>query len=120
MPDRNPNRALRRTTRSVLFALLTVAGSGGEFARGDDTEPVSGSANQSLNQFFDANPDCLAVTDQCRVCSRSGADNVVCSNVGIACIAGEWSCARKSSDPASPTEAHAPKNDGSSPVPSKK
>jgi hypothetical protein len=39
-----------------------------------------------------AHPTCGAFTDACRICSI-GPDGPVCSNVGIACVAGEWTCA---------------------------
>ena len=48
------------------------------------------------DEVLRAHPACRAYTDECRVCSI-GPDGPVCSNVGIACVAGEWTCA---SDPA--------------------
>jgi hypothetical protein len=53
-----------------------------------------------------ASPDavdaaCVAWTDGCRTCKRTGAD-IVCSNIGIACQPGQDRCTARQSDKKSP------------------
>jgi hypothetical protein len=39
------------------------------------------------------NPACHIYSDGCQMCA-TGGDSFECSNPGIACIGGEWSCVR--------------------------
>jgi hypothetical protein len=49
----------------------------------------------------DVDAACMAWTDGCRTCMRTGAD-VVCSNIGIACQPGQDRCTARQSDKKSP------------------
>ena len=66
---------------------------------------VPKSSLPSLKEFLATTPDCAEATDQCRVCKISNADDVSCSNVGIACQPRAWSCTSKRSQTPSPAPA---------------
>jgi hypothetical protein len=53
------------------------------------------------DEVLRAHPACRAYTDECRVCSI-GPDGTVCSTVGIACVAGEWTCTSGPADAPKP------------------
>lgn len=50
-------------------------------------------ASISLQEFVQANPDCIDFTDQCSICSQQSGE-LVCSTPKIACIQKELSCTR--------------------------
>jgi hypothetical protein len=45
-----------------------------------------------VQNYGDLETTCLRWTDQCRTCSRSGAGDPVCSNIGISCQPGAVEC----------------------------
>lgn len=53
----------------------------------------SSHAQQSMQDFLDAHPDCLELTDQCSFCRRDG-EAVTCSTPSIACIKEDYVCTK--------------------------
>lgn len=62
-------------------------------------QAVAGSsdAQQNMQGFLDAHPDCLEFTDQCSFCRRDG-EAVTCSTPSTACIKKDYACTRKAAD----------------------
>jgi len=55
---------------------------------------------ETLWQFGKKESSCIEWGDGCRICRRISQDEIVCSNIGIACQIKEVKCLRK--DEASP------------------
>jgi hypothetical protein len=85
-----------------LAAIGLMAGVLSSLAVAADLNVPAKSPSTSLKDFLAGTPDCVEATDQCRVCLVSGADNVSCSNVGIACSPQSWSCTSKRTETPSP------------------
>lgn len=45
-----------------------------------------------VHNYGKADPKCSSWTDGCRICQRGDAGAAICSNIGIACQAGEVKC----------------------------
>lgn len=62
-------------------------------------QAVAGSsdAQQDMQGFLDAHPDCAEFTDQCSFCRRDG-NAVICSTPTIACIKKDYVCTRQSEE----------------------
>lgn len=54
-------------------------------------------AQQNMQGFRDAHPDCFEFTDQCSFCRRDG-DAVTCSTPTITCIKKDYVCTRQATD----------------------
>lgn len=54
-------------------------------------------AQQNMQGFLEAHPDCFEFTDQCSICRRDG-DAVTCSTPTITCIKKDYVCTRQSEE----------------------
>lgn len=76
---------------AVLCVLLCVCLAAPQAVAG------SSDAQQGIQGFLDAHPDCAEFTDQCSFCRRDG-DALICSTPTIACIKKAYVCTRKATD----------------------
>ncbi len=57
--------------------------------------PASAPAEPSVYGFGATDRTCVAWSDGCVTCSRAGADEPQCSNIGIACQPGKVQCTQR-------------------------
>jgi hypothetical protein len=62
-------------------------------------------AEASIHGYGDHDKTCLAWTDQCRSCTRGAKDEVICSNIGIACQPTAIACTQRRPEPKQPEPA---------------
>lgn len=88
---------MRVLLAAVALAMFTTLG------HGQSAEPVAPSAaaaEASVHAYGDHDKTCRAWTDQCRSCARGQGDQVICSNIGIACQPAEITCTERQPEPA--------------------
>jgi hypothetical protein len=54
--------------------------------------PLSNEIEKHVFNYGDHDSTCIRWTDKCRTCNRSISDDIVCSNIGIACQPAEVDC----------------------------
>jgi hypothetical protein len=86
----------RKDARLFLSAALAgVLGIGTATAQGapDPAKPaVSNQPDTHVFNYGDRDSTCLRWTDACRTCDKRGQENLICSNIGIACQPAEIRC----------------------------
>jgi len=92
--------------RRALAALAFVLAAAAARAQTPSAPPPAPSpaADASIHAYGDHDKTCLAWTDQCRACVRGAADEVSCSNIGIACQPAAIVCTARQPEPAKPPE----------------
>ncbi len=53
----------------------------------------------AIADLLAANPECAELTNNCQICIRRSADNTACSQPGIACAQGTWTCTKTQAAP---------------------
>ena len=97
--------SLARAVLAIVFAAATISASAADLeltpppARPSiatpRTRPASAPAEPSVYGFGATDRTCVAWSDGCVTCSRAGADEPQCSNIGIACQPGSIQCTQR-------------------------
>ena len=88
--------------KAMLTAICVVLSVSPGFAQSSQpapTPPPETSTEVSIHAYGDRDKTCLAWTDQCRSCARAAADEVTCSNIGIACQPAAITCTSRPAEP---------------------
>jgi len=61
----------------------------------EKSPPHPNNTETHVQNYGDLETACLRWTDQCRICSRSGSGDPVCSNIGISCRPAAVQCLKR-------------------------
>jgi hypothetical protein len=80
----------------IIIGIALALSSASVPAQTPSPAPPAATDDPSIHAYGDRDKACLAWTDKCRHCERGDNDQIVCSNIGIACQPAAITCTRRS------------------------